>query len=320
MRGNLIRAANSRSSGSGELEKPVAVTGGQASLRDYIELTKPGITLANLMMTFAAFWLASGGRPDWLMLALTMVGTYFAVASGAILNNYFDRDRDILMPRTRHRALAQKRISPNVALLLAVFMGLLSLAILGAGLTALGGAGQLPALLALIGIVSYGLVYTGLKRYTALGTLFGGIPGSIPFVIGWTAVVGKMDYFAWVLFFVMFFWQMPHFLTLAILKVEDYKAGGFPMFPVVRGVDATIRQILLYTAALLPTSLILVFSGLVGWIYLIVMTLLGLVFLGLAAYGFWASNKEAWALRTFRFSLIYLTAWCVVMIVDAQSL
>lgn len=318
MRGIFIRSVGQRSAAAGKWEKPGMV--GQATWHDYVEMTKPGITVSNLMMTFGAFWLASGGRPDWAILAVTLVGTYFAVASGAIFNNIFDRDRDILMPRTKNRALAQQRISPQVALTVAVIMGLLSLIILGGGLTALGGNGWLPALLAFIGIVSYGFIYTGLKRYTALCTLFGGIPGSVPFVIGWTAVVGKMDYFAWVLFFVMFLWQMPHFLTLAVLKVEDYKAGKFPMLPVVRGVEATIRQVFLYTTALVPASLFLMFSGLVGWLYMIVMTVIGLGFIGLAATGFWTKDPKAWASRTFRFSLLYLTVWCLVMIVDAKPL
>ncbi|MFO7262867.1 MAG: protoheme IX farnesyltransferase [Bacillaceae bacterium G1] len=317
MRGHFIRAGADRPVAAGEWEKPVAA-GRRATWRDYVEVTKPGITISNLMMTFGAFWLASGGQPDWAKLVVTLFGTYCAVVSGAILNNYFDRDRDILMPRTKNRALAQQRIAPHVALTLAIFMGVLSLCVLGGGLTAMGGNGGLPALLAFIGIVTYGLIYTGLKRYTALCTLFGGIPGSIPFVIGWTAVVGKMDYFAWVLFFVMFLWQMPHFLTLAVLKVEDYKAGKFPMLPVVRGVEATIRQVFLYTAALLPASLFLVFSGLVGWLYVAVMTVLGVCFVVLAASGFWTKDTNAWAVRNFRFSLIYLTVWCLVMIIDAH--
>lgn len=319
MRGPFSRAAGSRAAVAGKWEGP-ATAKGKATWRDYVEMTKPGISISNLMMTFAAFWLASGGRPNWAMLGVTMLGTYLAIACGAILNNYFDRDRDILMPRTRNRALAQERIAPHVALYIAVGMGILSLLILGGGLTALGGNGWLPTLLALIGIVSYGLIYTPLKRYTALSTLVGGIPGSVPFVIGWTAVVGKMDYFAWVLFFVMFLWQMPHFLTLAILKVEDYRAARFPMLPVVRGVDAAIRQVFLYTAALVPASLFLAFSGLVGWLYLIVMLSLGLGFMGLAASGFWTKNTNLWASRNFRYSLLYLTVWCLVMIVDAKPL
>jgi len=319
MRGNISRVAGSRSAAAGKWDKLPAAKG-RATWRDYVEMTKPGISISNLMMTFAAFWLASGGRPNWAMLVVAMLGTYLAIASGAILNNYFDRDRDILMSRTKNRALAQERIAPNVALTIAVSMAVLSLLILGGGLTVLGGNGWLPALLAFIGIVSYGLIYTGLKRITALSTLFGGIPGSVPFVIGWTAVVGKMDYFAWVLFFIMFLWQMPHFLTLAILKVEDYKAGRFPMLPVVRGVKATIRQVFLYTAALLPASLFLAFSGLVGWLYLVVMLALGLGFIGLAAAGFWTKNTSRWASRNFRYSLLYLTVWCLVMIVDAKPL
>jgi len=175
----------------------------------------------------------------------------------------------------------------------------------------------LAALLAMIGHFVYVGVYSlWLKRTTTLNTVIGGISGAVPPMIGWVAVTGSIDPPAWILFIFMFLWQPPHFLALAMRKVEDYRAAGVPMLPVVRGFTEAKRQNLLYVAAMVPASLLLVQMGVVGLLYLVVATVLGLVYIGLSLEGFFTKDDNRWARRMFVYSLVYLTVMLLVMIVD----
>lgn len=283
---------------------------GSATWRDYLELTKPGITVSNLMTVFVGLWLASEGAPEFGLLFFTLFGSALFIMSGGTLNNFYDRDLDLKMKRTKHRGVASGKISPRNALLLGIGLLLLGLVVLGVFVH------PLAAVWGLIGHIFYVLIYTPMKRVTSLNTVIGGISGAAPPVIGWVAVTHSMDMGAWLLFFILFLWQSPHFLALAMMKVEDYREGGLPMLPVVRGFYETKRQMFFWGAALLPASLLLYAYSEVGWFYLIAASILGLIYLVLLFQGFKTKDDLAWAKKLFGYSLIYLTVFCAAVFVS----
>jgi heme o synthase len=284
----------------------------QATWRDYVQLTKPGITMSNLMTTFAGLWLASHGLPDWKLALSTMLGTALVIMSGAALNNYYDRELDQKMKRTRDRGLATGRIQPRNALLLGIALLLAGLVVLAVF------ANPLAAVWGLIGHIFYVLIYTPLKRVTSLNTVIGGVSGAAPPVIGWVAVTNNMDPSAWLLFLILFLWQPPHFLALAMLKTEDYRAGGIPMLPVVKGFAETKRQMFLWGSVLLPASLLLFMHGNVGFLYLAVMAVMGLLYIVFLYQGFHAKDDLAWARKLFGYSILYLTVFCAAIVVSTM--
>ncbi|MBX5435974.1 MAG: protoheme IX farnesyltransferase [Alicyclobacillaceae bacterium] len=280
------------------------------SLRDYVSVAKLGITFANLMATFAGLWAGSRGHPSAGTVVWTLVGTALVVAAGATLNNYVDRDIDPRMERTKTRAVAEGRVAARTAL----YMGL-ALACAGLAVLALL-VNRTAAAAGLAGLVVYAYVYSvWLKRTTSLSTVFGGVAGALPPLIGWAGGSGgSLGLPAWCVFFTFFLWQPPHFLPLAMRRVDEYRAAGIPMLPVVRGFAETKRQIVAYTAAMLPVSLLLYGFGYVGRLYLWVVLVLGLWFLADAVSGFFARDDLRWAGRVFRTSLIYLTGLCAAIV------
>lgn len=208
-----------------------------------------------------------GGRRtvpiDQTLLALLGIG--LASAASCALNNYFDRDIDALMKRTQHRGLPSGRIKPREALWLGLGLNLLAFTVL------LVGVNSISAWLALFTVLFYVVIYTlWLKRMSPLCTAIGGVAGALPPVIGWSAITGDIGVPALILFGILFLWQPPHFWALAVLRTEEYRQAGIPMLPVVRGEHITKRQMLLYTIALLPVSLLLYVQGWTGVFYLMV--------------------------------------------------
>ncbi|WP_126428547.1 heme o synthase [Brevibacillus marinus] len=285
-----------------------------ATWRDYLQLTKPGINASNLLTTFTGYWLAAftfDYNLDLQKLLLTLLGTAFVIASGATLNNYYDRDLDAKMERTRHRALPSGRIRPRTALLF-------GLVLLAAGLIVLAVfANPLAAMLSLLAHIFYVLVYTPLKRVTSLNTVIGSISGAMPPMIGWAAVTNNVEMGAWVLFLILFLWQPPHFLALAMLKAEEYREGGIPMLPVVRGFTETKRQMFNYAAPLVPASILLMLYANLDLAYFVTVLLSSVGYLYILFKGFRAEDDLAWARQAFGYSLIYLTVFCLAVIVSA---
>lgn len=280
-------------------------------LRDYWELTKPRITRLVLVTTFGGAWLAAGGLPDPALLTVTLVGTALAAGSSSVLNNFIDRDADRNMARTRDRALPTGRITPRGALVWGLMLGAVAFAILTLG------ANLLAATLAVGTIMFYVLVYTAwLKRTTPMCTSIGGIAGAAPPLIGWAAVTGEIGLPAVALFGIMYLWQPPHFWALGIMRADEYRTAGFPMLPVVRGTRVTKRQMLLYTAALLPASLALVPLGIAGWLYGGLAAVLGTVYLGRTIAFARAEVTPAAARRLFFFSIFYLFGLFIAIIAD----
>jgi len=277
---------------------------------DLVALTKPRLNLLVLITTLGGLYLASPGGVPLLLLVHTLVGTALVAGGAAALNQVWERETDARMRRTRGRPLPSGRLSISEAAwfgILLSIVGLFELAI-GANVTA--------AYVALVTWASYVLLYTPLKTRTSLATLVGAIPGALPPVIGWAAASGTITVPALVLFGIVFFWQMPHFLAIAWMYRDDYTNARIPLLPVIEPDGRrTGHQALLYAAALWPVSLLPALVGLAGAPYSIVASCLGFVFIGLAAL-FARDRSQPNARRLFLFSLTYLTLLWSALVVD----
>lgn len=279
-------------------------------VRDYVELTKFRLSLLVLLTTGAGFYLASKNSICTTLLIHTLLGTALVAWGASAINQYLESDIDGKMDRTCHRPLPSGRIAPNEALLTGGLLVIAGLSYLVVKVNALTG------LLAFLSAAIYLLLYTPLKRKTTLNTVMGAVSGAIPPMIGWTAARGEINYETWILFAILFLWQIPHFLSIAWLYREDYARGGLKMLPVVdvRG-ESTGRQIALHCHALLAVSLLPTIVGLAGPTYLWGALLLGSGFL-LIAIGVAVSRTELSARRSFVASIIYLVLLFALMTAD----
>lgn len=278
---------------------------------DWVTLTKPRIVMSNLITAWAGFFLATRKYSEWYWgdLIWMSIGAALVMASGCVFNNYLDREMDQRMARTKNRALPMFRIKPISVFIYGSVLGIL-------GLLALFLVNPLTGWLGVIGWVSYVWLYTyWLKRTSTLSTVWGGIAGSVPPVIGYCAVSNNWDIGASLLFAFLFLWQPPHFLALAIRRKEEYRAAGFPLLPVEHGVETTKLQMLRYAAALPMTTILFYVAGLAGTIYLVISTVLGLIWLWGIYQGFSvnADQEEAWAKRWFFYSIWYLTIVSILL-------
>ncbi|MBT2291912.1 heme o synthase [Paenibacillus albidus] len=282
-----------------------------ANWRDFITVTKPGIIRSNLLAAFTGYWLASGWDVEYGKLILTLLGTMLVMASACVFNNYFDRDLDMKMERTRERGLPTGRLKPQTVLIYAIGLGIAGMIVLFAF------CGMLAGLFGIVGVFVYVVVYTlWLKRTSTWSTSVGAISGAMPPVIGYVAVTGKVDMGAWLLFATLFLWQPPHFWALGIRRKEEYRAAGFPLLPVVKGVRRTKFQMIPYVALLIPVPILMYMYGYAGIFYLVISTALSLMWLLLNLKGFRAKDDEAWAKKSFFFSINYLMVSLIVLVLD----
>jgi len=278
--------------------------------RDLLELVKPRMNLLILGTTAVGFYCAALDGRAWLRLPDTLIGTGLCAAGAAILNQLIERHYDARMPRTRNRPLPTGRISPAEALVLGILAGI------AGGLYLLLRVNALTAILGTATLLSYVAVYTPLKRHTTLNTIVGAVPGAIPPLMGWTAVTGSLSITALPLFAILFVWQIPHFLAIATMYRDDYRAGGFKMLPVDDGdLTATSRQILIYTAALFPVSMTPVLVHLAGWPYAAAALAMDLVF-GYYAVKMAQRRLRPDARKLFFASILYLPALLAVLMLD----
>jgi len=281
-----------------------------ARAADYLELTKPRMNLLVVTTTMVGYYMAVRGRSDWLKVPATLFGTALCAGGASVLNQFLERNFDRLMPRTRNRPLAARRFEPAEALGFGLGLGLGGTAMLALLVN------PLTAFLAAFTILSYVLIYTPLKRRTTMNTLIGAIPGAIPPVIGWTAVRGEISPQALALLAILFLWQMPHFLAIAILYRNDYAAAGFRMLPVVdRSLKLTGQQIILFCLALIPASMLPTLLGMDGQFYFEAAVLGGLAFLSFGM-GCASSGSRADARKLFLCSIIYLPLLMAIMMLD----
>jgi protoheme IX farnesyltransferase len=279
-------------------------------LADYLALSKPRIALMVLATVAVGAYSAAGGSPDGLLVFHTLLGTALVAAGASVLNQWWERDIDAKMPRTWHRPLPAGRVTAAEALALGV---LLSLAGLGYLLTAV----NLPsAVVALVTLTLYVLVYTPLKRLTLLNTLVGAVPGALPPLIGWAAVANGLEPQAWALFLIIYFWQFPHFWAIAWLYREDYRAGGLRMLPTTAlGRRLTGLLVFSYLVLLIPISLAPSVLGTAGAGYFVGALALGVGFLAFGA-AFLLRPSDVLARRLLFASLVYLPGVLALLWID----
>ena len=277
---------------------------------DFCELTKPRVVLMVLITAFVGFYVASAQVPNYLRLLQMIVGTALAAGGTLALNQYLERDLDALMERTRRRPIPDGRVQPREA----IWFGIL-IAIGGLGYLALA-VNLLSALVTAFITLSYLVLYTPMKPRSSLCMLVGAVPGALPPVIGWVAVRGNFDVTAWVLFAIMFLWQVPHTLAIARLYREDYAKAGIQFLPVIEpDGSSTNRQIVSHTAALLVVSLLPTLLGLAGPVYFFIALALGVGFLVCAIRLVLESTLKR-ARQLLFGSLIYLPALLLIMALD----
>ncbi len=295
------------------MKNSVAVGGAElraSSVADYVELTKPRITLLVVLTAAVGYFMASrAGLAPWGLIH-TMIGTALVASGASVLNQVRERDADARMLRTRNRPVPAGRVSAGSALAFGTVLGLGGIVYTTLLLNLVTGA------LAGATLATYVFVYTPLKRKSTLNTLVGAIPGALPPVGGWAAAAGGLSREAWVLFLIVFLWQVPHFLAIAWMLREDYARGGFQMLPVIDpGGLLTGRHVALSAVALAPVSLTPTLLGMTGSVYFYGALLLALGYGGLSL---WMARRPADPRARWLFlgSIVYLPALLVLMMID----
>ena len=273
-------------------------------------LAKPGIVYGNLITVAAGFFLASRGHIDFRLFLATLLGTSLVIASSCVVNNYFDRDIDGLMARTKNRALAKNLISERAAIIYAAFLFTCGLGVLAIY------TNLLTIAVGLIGVFFYLVMYSVAKRWSIYGTIVGAISGAMPPVGGYTAVVNRLDMGAVLLFLILFFWQMPHFYAIAIYRAGDYRDAGLSVLPQVSGIKTANLHMLFFIVAFIVTTVALTLFGFTGYMYLVIAVVLGFVWLLLCIKGFSTDKYNLWARKMFRYSLVLITILCIMISVD----
>ncbi len=283
---------------------------GAAGWRDYKELTKPNVVLLMILTSAIGMFMAVPGMVPLDVLVLGNLGIALCAGAAAAVNHLVDQRVDQKMARTRSRPIAQGRVSNLQAALFAVLMGGLGMFIL------LVWINPLTAWLTFASLVGYAFVYTMfLKRATPQNIVIGGLAGAAPPLLGWTAVTGEIHGHALLLVLIIFAWTPPHFWALAIHRREEYAAAEIPMLPVTHGVAFTKLHILLYTIIMFLITLLPYATRMSGPLYLLGAVVLGVGFLYWAIVLMRGKNPNA-PMETFRYSIIYLMALFVVMLID----
>jgi protoheme IX farnesyltransferase len=276
----------------------------------YLELSKARLASFVVLTAVVGYLLGGGGDTHPSTLAWVAIGTALSAFGANILNQLLEADRDRLMERTRGRPLPSHRVGRREVTAWGLGSAALGLGVLAAG------TNWLTAGLSLFTILLYVLVYTPLKVRTPFNTAVGAVCGAVPPMMGWTAGAGRLELGAWILFGILFFWQVPHFLSLAWLYRTDYERGGFRMLPSVdRDGDLTGRLAVLYAAALLPITAALSWTGLSGTVFLVSSQLLGIGF-AMVGWTFLRLRSQTAARRLFFASIVYLPLLMVLMVSD----
>jgi protoheme IX farnesyltransferase len=264
-----------------------------------------------LVTVAGGFFLGSRGNIHYPLLFATFIGISLIIACGCVFNNFIDQDIDKIMERTKNRVLVQGLVSPKLALLYATILGILGSIILFLK------TNHLTLIIALLGLFVYVVVYSlWLKRSSVYGTLIGSISGSVPPVAGYCAATNRFDMGAILLFLILTFWQMPHSYAIAIYRLNDYKAAGIPVLPVKNGIANAKIHMLIYTILFIFATLMLTLLNYTGYIYFVVVAVLGLRWLWISIKGFHAPDNRLWARQMFLFSIIIITLLSLMMSID----
>lgn len=284
-----------------------------SKFRQFYVLTKPRVVQLIVFCALIGMVLAVPGVPGWADVKLGLIacaGIWLVAGAAAAFNCLVEQGIDSRMKRTAMRATAQGQISNWLTLTFSVVLCAIGSVILFVWVN------PLTMWLTFATFVGYAVIYTViLKPLTPQNIVIGGASGAMPPVLGWAAMTGTVGPEALILFLIIFLWTPPHFWALALYRVEDYRKAGLPMLPVTHGNEFTRLQVFLYTLVLLPACLMPFVFQMSGWLYLVAAV--GLSF-GFSWYGFklWRNYSDALARKTFRFSLIHLSALFVALLVD----
>ena len=280
--------------------------------KNLIELTKVRIGFLNCTTTIIGFYLGAQGNIDYLLLSYLVIGTLFSSTGSSVMNNVFESESDKLMNRTKNRVLPTKKISINFAKFLGIsfiFSGLLILYLK---------VNLLTCILSLLTIFSYLFLYTPLKRKSWLNTSVGAIPGAIPPLGGWTAATNSLDWGGIAVFLILFFWQHPHFYSIAYMYKEDYKNAGLKMLPVIdNGVKRTVLHIFLHALILIPISTLPFFLGFSGRVYFVGAYILSNIYM-LLCLPFILEQNEDNARLIFKTSIYYFPLLLFLIVADLR--
>lgn len=284
--------------------------GMRAKFAGYVELTKPRIAFLLVLTSAAAFYLAARGSFDVVLFANSMIAITLLAFGVAALNQYWERKLDLLMDRTAKRPLPSRVLGAQEALVFGILLCFAAEVYLYVAVN------PLTAVLGLIVIVGYVLVYTPLKTRTSASTAIGALPGALPPLMGWTAAANEISLAAWALFAMQFLWQFPHFFAIAWIYKDDYAKAGILMLPVVdRDGKLTARQIVIFAIMLFPVSLAPFFLGISGFVFAIGASLLGIWFLWSSIKCARAKSKEQ-ARKLLMVTVIYLPILFILMVAD----
>ena len=282
----------------------------KASLDDYLELTKPRVVALMILTSVIGMFLSVPGMVPFNALILGNIGIALCAGSAAVINHVVDRKIDLKMARTLNRPVAKGRVQPRQALFFSAILGSAGMAILLIFINAL------TAWLTLASLFGYAVVYTSyLKRATPQNIVIGGLAGAVPPLLGWTAVTGEVHGHALLLVLIIFAWTPPHFWALAVHRKDEYAKAEIPMLPVTHGEKYTKQSILLYTVIMLLVTLLPFATGMSGWLYLLGALVLGAGFLYWAIIMMIGKKPDA-GMDTFRYSIVYLMALFIIMLID----
>ena len=281
-----------------------------ADWRDYLEMCKPRVVLLMLLCTLVGMFLATEGMVSWEIIFFGNMGVALVAGSAAALNHLVDANVDARMARTRNRPLAQGRVTNSQGAVFVAVTGITGMTILAVMIN------PLTAWLNLASWVGYGVIYSMyLKRATPQNIVIGGLFGAAPPLFGWTAVTGSIDGGGLLLVLIIFAWTPPHFWALAIDRMEEYRKVDIPMLPVTHGAAYTKVHILLYTIIMITTTILPYLIGMSNIFYLLSALALGAGFLYWSLVMLFTDNEKA-PMETFRYSIFYLMALFVALLVD----
>ena len=280
--------------------------------KNLIELTKVRIGFLVLTTTIIGFYLGSQGKINNLLLLYTVLGTLLSSTGSSVMNNVFESESDKLMDRTKNRVLPTKKISITAAKILGISFIMTGLLILYLKVN------LLTCTLSLATIVLYLFLYTPLKRKSWLNTSIGAIPGAIPPLGGWTAATNSLEWGGIAVFLILFFWQHPHFYSIAYMYKEDYKKAGLRMLPVVdNGIKRTVLHIFLHALILIPISTLPFFLGVSGRVYFVGAYILSNIYMLFCLPFILEQNKEN-ARLIFKTSIYYFPLLLTLIVADLR--
>jgi protoheme IX farnesyltransferase len=287
----------------------LALPAARTRTADFVALAKPRLNVLVVASSLAGYVMGGGDTSNAVRVVFTVAGTALVAGGASAFNQVIERGPDSLMRRTQLRPVPDGRLQPAESLVFATILSVVGLLILAAGVNILSAGVALATLL------TYALIYTPLKLRSSFSTVVGAIPGALPPVIGWAAARNELSHGAWVLFAIVFLWQLPHFLAIAWMYREDYARAGFPMLPVIEPDGrSTGRQAVFYCSALLPVSLAPALLGMTTTAYFAGALVIGLLFLALTLR-FARTRSPINARRLFFSSIIYLPILWILMIV-----